>query len=184
MLTLNLNTFPIITTERLLLREITKKDAAEIFVLRSDERVMKYIDRPRATSLTDAENWIEMMVKKRNETSGIAWAIALKNEMKLIGNIMLFNIDAANYRAELGYSLMAEYHRRGLMNEAIKAIIKYGFEMMELHSIEACINPANAASADILEKNGFMKEAYFKENYFFDGQFLDSIIYSLITTLK
>ena len=181
---LNLDPFPVLTTERLLLRAINKEDAPEIFILRSDERVMKYIDRPRATSADDAEKWIEMMLDRKKDGTGILWGISLKNEKKLIGNIMFFNTDLANCRAELGYSLMAEFHRKGLMNEALKVIIKYGFEMLNLHSIEACINPANTASAGILAKNGFVQEAYFKENYLFNGKFLDSIIYSLLAPLN
>jgi ribosomal-protein-alanine N-acetyltransferase len=51
---------------------------------------------------------------------------------------------------------------------------------MQLHSIEAHINPANAPSAALLEKKGFIREAYFKEDYFFRGQFFDSAVYSLL----
>ena len=85
-----------------------------------------------------------------------------------------------HYRAEIGYLLHPDYQQKGIMDEALKAVIKYGFETMQLHSIEANVNPANAASMKLLEKNGFVKEAYFKENYFYNGQFLDSVIYSLL----
>ena len=62
----------------------------------------------------------------------------------------------------------------------MKEAVNYGFQVMKLHSIEAIIDPDNHASAKVLEKNGFIKEAHLKENEFFDGRFLDSVIYSIL----
>jgi ribosomal-protein-alanine N-acetyltransferase len=66
------------------------------------------------------------------------------------------------------------------MNEALTEVLKFGFQTIGLHSVEANVNPKNAASIKLLIKNGFNREAYFRENYYFNGQFLDSEIYSLI----
>jgi ribosomal-protein-alanine N-acetyltransferase len=66
------------------------------------------------------------------------------------------------------------------MREAVSEVIKYGFTVMRLHSIEANVNPDNKASIKLLEKNCFAREAYFKENYFYNGKFLDTVIYSLL----
>ena len=85
-----------------------------------------------------------------------------------------------HYRSEIGYALNPLFQGKGIMQEAMQAIIQYGFEIMKLHSVEANVNPANEASMRLLEKNGFVKEAYFRENYYFDGKFLDSVIYSLL----
>ncbi|MDQ6787925.1 MAG: GNAT family N-acetyltransferase, partial [Acidobacteriota bacterium] len=98
----------------------------------------------------------------------------------MIGTINFWKIKKENYRAEIGYMLDADYHGRGIMNEAIRAVLRFGFGEMNLHSVEANVNPDNAASIRLLEKNGFVREAYFKENYFFGGKFLDSAIYSLL----
>jgi ribosomal-protein-alanine N-acetyltransferase len=76
--------------------------------------------------------------------------------------------------------LYPDFWNKGLMKEALEAVINFGFNNMHLHSIEAHINPANAASAGILEKMGFIREAYFKEDYFFRGEFFDSAVYSLL----
>jgi len=111
---------------------------------------------------------------------GITWGISLKEDSKLIGTIGFWRMDKANYRAEIGYMLMPEMQGKGLMHEAISTSIRYGFEEMKLHSIEANVNPANLLSKKILEKNGFVQEAYFKENYYYNGRFLDSSIYSLV----
>jgi ribosomal-protein-alanine N-acetyltransferase len=66
------------------------------------------------------------------------------------------------------------------MQEALLKVINYGFKVINLHSIEANVNPGNAASIKLLEKNKFVREAYFKENYFYNGKFLDTVIYSLL----
>ena len=66
------------------------------------------------------------------------------------------------------------------MSEAMKAVLQFGFNDMNLHSVEANINPLNKKSKKILELNGFVKEAYFTENYYSNGKFLDSEIYCLV----
>ena len=181
MLQVNFNPFPEITTQRLMLKEITEQDARVLFDLRSNDKVMQYIDRPRPNTLQDAIDLIQKMRDMKDKGEGITWGIYLKNEPEIkIGNIGLFRIIHAHYRAEIGYLLDPQYHRQGIMLEAMQAIIDYGFHQLQLHSIEANINPANNASRQLLLKAGFVKEAYFREHYYFDGQFIDSEIYSLL----
>lgn len=179
MLELNFSPFPQIKTERLLLRRLTKDDTAEIFLLRSNEEVMKYIDRPRAKSMKDAEDLLELINQSIQTNEGISWAITMKeNPAKLLGNIGYWRMKKEHYRAEIGYLLNPVYWRKGIMKEAIFALIDFGFNVMKLHSIEANINAENDASARVLESTGFIKEAHFKEDFFFDGMFRDTIIYS------
>jgi ribosomal-protein-alanine N-acetyltransferase len=70
------------------------------------------------------------------------------------------------------------------VQEAVMAVMEYGFQTMRLHSVEANINPANRTSRKLLVKNSFVQEGFFKENYYFNGKFLDSVIYSLLTPLR
>ena len=93
-------------------------------------------------------------------------------------------MDSPNYRAEIGYRLHPAQHGKGIMNEALKAVLDYGFNVMNLHSVEANTNPGNKESISLLERNGFIREGYFKENYFYDGKFLDSAVYSLVKPMK
>ena len=76
--------------------------------------------------------------------------------------------------------LLPEYQGKGIISEAIKEVINYGFMVMKLHSIEAIIDPKNFASERVLQKNRFVKEAHLKENECYDGQFLDTVIYSIL----
>ena len=85
---------------------------------------------------------------------------------------------------EIGYILHPDQWGKGIMNEAIKSVLDYGFKEMDLHSIEARIDPKNQRSAQILLKNGFEKEAYFKEAFYWKGAFIDTEVYSLIAAVK
>jgi ribosomal-protein-alanine N-acetyltransferase len=184
MLTLNFNPFPVLNTEHLTLRQIGDEDAEEIFFLRSDKQVLQFLDRDPATSIDDAIQWIKMINEAISNNEYIAWAIALKNDVKLIGTISYWNIKKEHYRAEIGYALVSLFQGKGLMQEAMTVVLDYGFKIMNLHSVEANVNPDNVSSIKLLERNNFLREAYHKENYHYNGKFLDSAIYSLLTTEK
>ena len=180
MLTVNFLPFQEIETERLLLRRVNNDDAPQVFALRSNPETMKYIPRPLVTTVDEALEHIRMIDDKIIGGEGINWAITLKGDPKLLGIIGHYRIKPEHYRAEVGYMLHPEYHGKGIITEAIKAVVAYGFNEMQLHSIEAIIDPENGASAAVLEKNGFEKEAHLKENEFYNGKFLDTVIYSLL----
>ncbi len=181
MLELNFSPFPEIKTERLLLRRITDADAPELLFLRSDETVMKYIDREKPKSLEEALAFIQIVNANIDKNESVMWAIALQDKPDtLIGNIGFWRIINKHYRSEIGYMLHPSFWGKGIMKEALLAAIDFGFNQMKLHSIEAHINPDNTSSGKLLEKTGFVREAYFKEDFFFRGKFIDSAIYSLL----
>lgn len=180
MLQLNFEPFPNLETERLFLRRVANTDVKEILELRSNAETMKYIPRPLLKTAEDALEHIGNIDTKIENQEGINWAITLKGSPKLIGIIGHYRISPENYRAEVGYMLLPQFHGKGIIPEAIKEVVKYGFKEMKLHSIEAIIDPANLASEKVLQKNGFIKEAHLKENTFYEGRFLDTVIYSLL----
>nr|WP_315178657.1 GNAT family N-acetyltransferase [uncultured Flavobacterium sp.] len=180
MLTINFSPFPNLETERLLLRRVDSNDVKEIFALRSNPETMKYIPRPLVKTDEDALEHIAMIDSKIDSNEGINWAITLKDNPKLIGIIGHYRIKPEHYRAEIGYMLLPEYQGKGIISEAVREAVKYGFNVMNLHSIEAIIAPENYGSAKVLEKNGFVKEAHLRENEFYEGRFLDTVIYSIL----
>ena len=178
MLTLSLHPFPVLETNRLLLRQITNDDAQDIFEFRSSEEAMKYISRPIAKTIDDALNLIALM-DSLYQKEVVIWGICYKETNTIIGTIAYLDIDKENHRAEIGYMLHPNYHRIGLMQEAIETIIKFGFEHFKLHTIAANVAPDNIASKNILIKNGFEQQAHLKENFFYNGEFLDTAIFCL-----
>ena len=172
--------FKDLASERLLLRQITPGDVNEIFALRSDPENMKYIPRPLVTSIDEAMNHIEMIQDKIEKNEGVNWAITLKDDSKMIGIIGHYRVKWEHFRSEIGYMLLPEYQGKGIISEAIQLMINYGFYEMQMHSLEAIIDPKNTASAKVLEKNNFVREAHFLQNEFYDGKFLDTVIYSIL----
>ena len=179
MLQLNFSPFPELKTKRLLLRKLDKTDAKEIFFLRSNEDVLRYLGREPTASITEAEEFIGKINKGIDENEAILWGITfLDNPSVVIGTICLWNIQKENLRGEIGYVLHPDFWGKGIMTEAINCVNEYGFNVLDLHSIEGVITPANIASAVVLERTGYVKEGHLKESFYFRGEFSDRIIYS------
>lgn len=173
-------TFPEMETSRLLLQDLRNADPKEILELRSDPMILRFIDKDPAQSIEDALKHIEVIKTAFEECSAISWIIVEKKERKVLGNIGLWRFIPEHNRAEIGYVLKPQYWGKGLMKEAMDVIVRYGFKQLEVHSIEANINPANVQSKKVLEKCKFKQEAYFRENYFYNGTYIDSAIFSLL----
>ena len=180
MLHVDFNPFPNLETERLVLRRINSDDAKAILAIRSDDRVMQFIGRPKLNTIDEAKDLIEKIELSLLQQEGISWCITKKQNHTLIGTIGFWRLLKEHYRAEIGYLLHPDFQGQGIMHEAFAPVLKYGFEKMHLHSVEANVYPANFSSIKVLEKNGFIKEGYYKENYFFDGEFTDTAVYSLV----
>ena len=152
---MNFTPFPNLFTERLSLRQMNSNDKNEIFVLRSDERVLQYIDIPKAETIDDARKFIEKINACILNNESILWAISLKNSTTLIGTICFWNIDKENSVAETGYILHPDFQGKSIMQEALQKIIDYGFNKMELKAIVADLNINNIRSIKLLERTGF-----------------------------
>jgi [ribosomal protein S5]-alanine N-acetyltransferase len=181
MLEINFLPFPILKTQRLVLRQINTNDADAILSLRSNDEVMKYIPRPYLKNKQDALDLIAMFDDKIENGIGINWGIYFLDEPeKLLGIIGFYRMKPEHFRAEVGYMLLPEYNGKGIVSEALQKVVVYGFKDMKLHSIEAILDPKNKGSEKVLLKNGFVKEAHLIENEYYEGRFLDTLIYSLL----
>ena len=174
--------FPTLESERLIYREFEKSDAAELFLIRSDENVMNYMDSFKHCTIQDSEKLICGIQKSFNEKTGVNWAIIEKSTNELIGYFGFWRLINEHCRAEIGYALKPEFWGKGFMKETINRLVDFGFNDLKIHSIEANVNPKNENSIQLLMKLGFKKEAYFRENYLFNDKFIDSMIYSLLET--
>ena len=175
MLTIHLPTFPVLTTERLLLRELRPSDAAAVLALRSDPLVMHHVNRPLARTMEDASALIDLITSMVAANDAVQWAITLRDDDTFIGIIGFWRIVKEHHYGELGYMLARAQWGKGLISEAISAVVPFGFDTLGFHRVEAITRPANVASIRALEKNGFVREAHFKQNIFWNGAFLDSV---------
>jgi RimJ/RimL family protein N-acetyltransferase/uncharacterized glyoxalase superfamily protein PhnB len=160
----NFSPFPQLSTERLLLRSVQTTDANEIFALRSDDKINKYIDRPRAKTIEDARQFIEKMLNNIENNLCLWWAITLKTESILAGAFLLWNINKENASAEIGYELLPAYHGKGIAQEAMQPVLRFGFDSLKLNSIVAVVHKENIPSIKILERNNFELKGEIESN--------------------
>jgi [ribosomal protein S5]-alanine N-acetyltransferase len=180
MLTVSFNPFPELQTERLKLIRLTDAHLDDFFQMRSDRETMQYIARPLAKDLGEAKTLLDSIDTAIENNDLINWGITFRDRERVVGTIGFYRMKLEHHRSEVGYMLNRNFHGQGIAQEALKAVIDYGFKVMRLHSIEGVIDPLNKRSEKLLLKHGFVKEAYFKENFYFEGQFLDSVHYSLL----
>lgn len=165
----NFSPFPNLSTKRFNLRRITQNDVNEIFVSRSDPEINKFLDRPPAETIEDAELFIEKIERLILKNEAIDWAISYKEDSKLIGSICLWQISIEKSKAEIGFELLKEHHGKGIMQEVIPVVINFGFEVMGLEKIVGEADPKNIKSIKLMERFGFS----------YDREFENTIIYSL-----
>lgn len=175
---INFSPFPNIETENLYLRQLNSKDENEFYILKSDERILKYLNYGPKT-FDEARRFIEKLNDGISKNQWIIWGITLKGEDRIIGTICLWNISKEDSKAEVGYELMPDHHSRGIMNEALKAVIKYGFETMELNTITAVPNKNNIKSRKLLERNNFIEDGLIIEDHYCGGETFEMVMYKL-----
>jgi len=175
MLSIHLPTFPILTTERLVLRELLPSDKERVFAMRSDPVVMQHVNRPLAMSVEDASALIDLIITTVAANDAVQWAITMKSDDTLIGLIGFWRIVKEHHIGELGYMLASEHWGKGYISEAIATVVPFGFRTLGFHRVEAITRPVNVASIRALEKNGFVQDGHFKENIFWNGAFHDSL---------
>lgn len=172
--------FPDLESERLMYRSFLPTDAAALFALRTDARVLEYLDTEAQADVGAAEQMIERNRLSFEQKEGLNWVIVDKESQTMIGYAGIWRLDRDHCRGEIGYSLHPDYWRKGYMTETLNCLLRFAFQELHLHSIEANVNIANEASKQLLLKLGFQQEAYFRENYLHNGQFLDSAIFCLL----
>lgn len=174
------NAFPTLETDRLILRQVTKDDANSLLKYLSDKEVMMYVGLEPFKSIDDALDeisWYRSIFEKR---TGIRWGITLKDQEEVIGSCGFLNLVSQHYRSEIGVELSREHWGKEIASEAFEAVIKYGFDQMNLQRIEALIEPPNIPSQKLAEKQGFVREGLLRSYEFTCGKFDDLYMYSLL----
>ena len=164
MLTKIFTPFPVLKTERLTLRQVSVNDDKEIFALRSDKQVNKYLDRDPSNTIEDARKFIHKIAEVVKQNEGIYWAITLTSNDKLVGTICLFNFSDENDQAEIGYELLPAFQGQGIMQEATSKVIAFGLEVIGLKAIEAYTHRENKNSLKLLEKYNYKKQENIDSN--------------------
>jgi len=171
---------PTLETERLLLRMIRKSDVNDVFEYASDPEVSKFLTWDYHKTISDSKQFINSILRKYKEHDVAPWGIVLKENAKLIGTGGFGSWHPEHSRAEIGFSLGRNYWKRGLMSEAVREIIRFGFQTMHLNRLEARCRVDNLASEKVMLKCGMKFEGILRQQMFVKGKYDDLKMYSIL----
>ncbi len=176
---------PILETPRLRLRALTAADAPAVFAIYSDPEVMRYWSRPPMTDPAAAASLVEQIHGNLAQQTRYQWGIERLADGQIVGSCSVGQLDAQNRRAEVGYIMGRAYWGHGLMHEALQRMLGCAFAPLEagglnLHRLEADIDPRNHASRRSLERLGFQREGYLRERWHVAGEICDTELYGLL----
>lgn len=172
--------FPILNTQRLLLRQITQEDDQSLLEVLSDEDTCKYLTHNAVNDIESIKRMIAGMQRFFDEKQRIRWGIAQKTDNTIIGHCGFFDIDRFNCCAEISYCSKRELWGQGIMTEAVDAMLKFGFEDYGLNRIVAKVIKDNVGSIKVLQKLGFVQEGILRESLYKNGQYHDLIVFSIL----
>lgn len=167
-------------TRRLQLRWIDERDTEALFALYSDTEVARYWSGAAWTSMDQARDALGRDLAAYAECSGMRLVVERAGQPGLIGTVILHHFVDPSRRCEVGYALARPHWGKGYIGEALEAALDYGFGVLDLNRIEADIDPANIASARVLERLGFRKEGYMPERWIVNGKPADTVNYGLL----
>lgn len=161
-----------------LLTPYCEDDVDIIYLANTDPSITYFMGKEPISGPNEARLLIEGMIEKMRNKKGMAWVISNGQTRRKIGHVGFWSIDDVNCRAELGYALLKDHQRKGIMTLLFPVLLDYAFNRLKLHSVFANISDDNEGSRKLLERNGFKLEARFRENHKFKGKYIDSLIYT------
>ncbi|MBG9587608.1 GNAT family N-acetyltransferase [Cytobacillus firmus] len=171
---------PTIETERLILRKVRIEDVPDIYEYTSDRLISKYTPWDYHNNINFTMKFVDNLIENYKNDTESDWVIELKEEKKVIGLCGFVRWDKKHHRIEIAYSLSRTYWHKGFATEAIKSLIGFGFEQMNINRLEAKVHPQNIASIRVLEKIGFIFEGHLRDYWFVNNGFIDVNNYSII----
>ena len=164
---------PELQTERLILRPMRVSDAPDMFEYACDPEVTRYLLWRAHESIAHTRSYLEYLGGRYRIGMHYEWAVVLKAEGRMIGTCGFASVDCPNNKAEIGYVLNPKYRGQGLMPEAVRRVLCFGFEMMSLHRIEARYMVGNDASRRVMDKVGMRFEGVARDGMLVKGAYRD-----------
>ena len=174
-----LDTFPILSTNRLDLVEIKQMHLDDLYKLFSDENVTRFYNLLPLKNGKEAQKSIDWFQARFKDKLGIRWGIAIKGQENIIGTVG-FNNFTKRHRANIGYDLKTEHWNNGYITEALTTVISFGFNQLEINRIEAEVMQGNVISEKVLEKLNFKNEGVLREWMYWNEKHYDMTMFSLL----
>jgi ribosomal-protein-alanine N-acetyltransferase len=171
---------PVLRTERLVLRPLRDDDATSLFAYFSDPVAMRYWSTPPMKDAMEARASIARAREDLALGTALRWGIARAGDDALLGVCSLLHLEPGHRRAEIGYLLGRPHWGHGYMVEALTAVLDHGFARLDLHRVEADLDPRNQASRGLLARLGFVEEGLLRERYRVAGEVSDTLWMGLL----
>ena len=169
---------PALTGKRVVLRELLPSDVPGLYTIFSDPAVMRYWSTPAFQDVSEAVRLYEKIQEGFRSRQLFQWGIA--DAQDLLGTCTLFHLDPIHRRAEIGYALGQRFWGQGLARDAVTTVIDFAFDRLDLHRIEADVDPRNSRSLGLLERLGFRREGCLRERYQVNGEIQDALLLGLL----
>jgi [ribosomal protein S5]-alanine N-acetyltransferase len=171
--------FPTLTTDRLILREVVAEDAADLLAFRGDPEVQRYNLVPMKDT-REALALVRTMQGWYASSYAIQWGITLRGEDRVLGLCGIHDWSRERRRAAIGYDLARTHWGQGIASEAMRAVLRFAFEELDLVHLYALTVVENARSIRLLERLGFQFERVRQElAWENDGRFKERAVYGL-----
>lgn len=171
---------PDIETPRLRLRKLTMRDAHDIYHYSRDPEVARHVLWEAHRNMAESRNYLRFMLRKYRMQEPASWGIEYVQTGEIIGTIGYMWINRDNASAEIGYSLSRDFWNRGIMTEALKALIVYSFNNLNLNRVEAQHEITNPASGAVMRKCHMQKEGTLRGRLLNKGKFVDVDLYAIL----
>lgn len=165
--------FPILTTERLCLRQLTHGDGETMVAIFSSPEVLRFLNQPPMDTLEKAITFIDRLNGSYQNRESVDWGITLHGDDRVIGMCGSYQWDRSNRHMDIGYHILPSQWGQGYATEAARAMIRWCFDNLDLHRIQADCTDGNIASERVLLKCGFKVEGIWRESCWEHGRFVD-----------
>ena len=171
---------PVLETDRLTLRPLQMRDAQDMYAYASDPAVSRYVLWDAHRSLRETRRYLRAARRQYRKGLPGCYAIVLRSSGRMIGTIGFMWINCEHRSAEVGYSLSRDCWNQGYATEALRAVLRFGFNTLRLNRIEAQHELDNPASGRVMEKCGMRCEGTLRQRVFNKGRFSDVRLYAIL----
>jgi len=170
-----------IGTSRLLLRPFQYSDDDSMLQnWISDPDIQAMYSEPVYKTKAEVKELLDKYIASYQKEDYYRWAIIDTLSGACIGQIAIFLVDSKNHFCEIEYCIGSKFQRKGFCVEAVKAILDFAFEQVNIHKMQVCHKENNIASKGIIKKCGFTYEGMLRDYFFMDGKYVSRLYYSML----
>jgi [ribosomal protein S5]-alanine N-acetyltransferase len=174
-------THPVLVTPRLRLRQFRPDDAEAMHECFADPEAMRFWNTPVHTKRIETERAVQRFINCTPSYYRF-WAVADAKTDRCLGLVNYHDGHVRNKRVSIGYIVNPANYRQGIATEAVAAMLRFCFDELRLHRLQAFIHPDNAPSRALVEKLGFRREGLLRDNLRVGDEWRDELLYALLST--